>query len=97
MMLLSSDLSRDINDAQCSSLDGLTVDRKNFCLQPSQHSSGVCAGGRGRAAEVQLRVSVLEIKLFRSQSIPQRFQTVTFALKIKNTQGSTCAGLQEVF
>lgn len=83
-------LFRDINDAQCLSLDGHAVDRWNSCLKPSlscQHNSGVHGGSRGRAAGVQLRVSVLEIKLFRRQNVPQCFHTVSFALKIKTTQG----------
>lgn len=92
-------LFRDINDAQCLSLDGHAVDGWNSCLKPSlscQHNSGVHGGSRGRAAGVQLRVSVPEIKLFRRQNVPQCFHTVSFALKIKTTQGCTC-GSQGVF
>lgn len=76
-------------DAPCLSLDGHTVDKEeNFCLKPSltcQHNSGMHAGNRGRAAEVQIRVSV---QLFRRQSVLQCFHTVTFALKIKHTRSS---------
>ena len=79
-------------DAPCLSLDGHPVDKEeNFCLKPSltcQHNSATRGGSRGRAAEVQIRVSVLEIELFRRQSVLQCFHTVAFALKIKHTHSS---------
>jgi len=74
-------------DAPCLSLDGQTVDEEeNSCLKLSltcQHNSALHGGNRGRAAEVQIRVSALEMGLFRRQSVLQCFHAIVFALKIK--------------
>lgn len=57
-------------DALCLFLGGHTVDKENFCLKPSltcQCNSGMHGENRGRAAEAQIGVSVLEIELFKSR------------------------------